>query len=131
MAPDAFIHKGLNASLKIDSQGSRVRSDGGLLLVRESDLGSGLGELIAQHLTDSRQRKNTQLLLAGLLGQSVHTKPGRPEGGVEEACVEGTEKTGFPGLRLSRQGEIGARWSQRRRPKKRLHFGGSEVGGWV
>jgi hypothetical protein len=31
----------------------------------------GFGELIAQHLTDSRRGKNTQLPLANLLRQSV------------------------------------------------------------
>ena len=55
-----------NASLKVDFQGSRVTSDGGLILVRELDERLGLGELIAQHLTDSRG-KNTQLPLADLL----------------------------------------------------------------
>ena len=42
-----------NASLKIDFQGSRVTSDGGLILVRELDERLGFGELIEQHLTDS------------------------------------------------------------------------------
>ncbi len=42
-----------NTSLKIDFQGSRVTSDGGLILVRELDERLGFGELIAQHLTDS------------------------------------------------------------------------------
>ena len=42
----------LNASLKIDFQGSRVTSDGGLILVRELDERLGFGELIAQHLND-------------------------------------------------------------------------------
>ena len=46
--------------LKVDFQGSRVTSDGGLLLVRELDERLGLSELIAEHLTDSRG-KNTQL----------------------------------------------------------------------
>ena len=55
-----------NASLKIDHQGSRVTSDGGLVLVRELDEGLGFGELIQQHLTDSRRGKNTQLPLADL-----------------------------------------------------------------
>jgi hypothetical protein len=41
-----------NASLKIDFQGSRITSDGGLVLVRELDERLGFGELIAQHLTD-------------------------------------------------------------------------------
>lgn len=45
-----------NASLKVDSQGSRVTSDGGLVLVRELDERLGLSELIEQHLTDSGGR---------------------------------------------------------------------------
>ncbi|HUE00704.1 MAG TPA: transposase [Bryobacteraceae bacterium] len=54
-----------NASLKVDFQGSRVTSDGGL--IRELDERLGFGDLIAQHLTDSRHEKNTQLPLADLL----------------------------------------------------------------
>jgi hypothetical protein len=46
-----------NASLKIDFQGSRVTSDGGLILVRELDERLGFGDLIVQHLTDSRRGK--------------------------------------------------------------------------
>jgi predicted ribosome quality control (RQC) complex YloA/Tae2 family protein len=60
-----------NASLKIDFQGSRVTSDGGLILVRELDERLGLGQLIEQHLSDPRRGKNTQLPLADLLRQSV------------------------------------------------------------
>jgi hypothetical protein len=63
-----------NTSLKIDFQGSRVTSDGGLILVRELDERLGFGELIAQHLTDSRRGKNTQLGLADLLRQSVYSR---------------------------------------------------------
>ena len=37
-----------NASLKVDFQGSRVTSDGGLILVRELDERLGFGELIEQ-----------------------------------------------------------------------------------
>jgi len=48
-----------NASLKISFQGSRVTSDGGLILVRELDERLGFGELIIRHLTDSRRGKNT------------------------------------------------------------------------
>ena len=58
-----------NPSLKVDFQGSRVTSDGGLILVRELDERLGFSELIGQHLTDSRA-KNTQLPLADLLRQS-------------------------------------------------------------
>jgi hypothetical protein len=47
-----------NASLKVDFQGSRVTSDGGLILVRELDARLGLGELITQHLSDSLRGKN-------------------------------------------------------------------------
>ncbi|MGD0225199.1 MAG: transposase [Terriglobia bacterium] len=62
-----------NASLKIDFQGSRVTSDGGLILVRELDERLGLGELIAQHLTDPRGT-NTRLPLPDLLRQSVYSR---------------------------------------------------------
>lgn len=63
-----------NRSLKVDFQGSRVTSDGGLILARELDERLGLGDLIAQYLTDSRRGKNTQLPLADLLRQSVYSR---------------------------------------------------------
>jgi hypothetical protein len=63
-----------NASLKIDFQGSRVTSDGGLILVRELDERLGFGDLIQQHLTDSRRGKNTQFAFADLLRQSVYSR---------------------------------------------------------
>jgi len=62
-----------NPSLKVDFQGSRVTSDGGLILVRELDERLGLSELIEQHLIDSRG-KNTQLPLPDLLRQSVYSR---------------------------------------------------------
>jgi DDE family transposase len=62
-----------NASLKVGFQGSRVTSDGGLILVRELDERLGFGELIAQHLTDFRG-KNAQLGFAYLLRQSVYSR---------------------------------------------------------
>ncbi len=46
-----------NSSLKIDFQGSRVTSDGGLVLVRELDERLGFGELVDRHLRDSRRGK--------------------------------------------------------------------------
>ncbi len=63
-----------NASLKVDFQGSRVTSDGGLILVRELDERLGFGELVAQHLIDSRRGRNTQFPLADLLRQSVYSR---------------------------------------------------------
>ena len=63
-----------NTSLNVDLQGSRVTSDGGLILVRELVERLGFGDLVAQHLTDSRRGKNTQLPLADLLRQSVYSR---------------------------------------------------------
>jgi Transposase DDE domain group 1 len=63
-----------NSSLRVNFQGSRVTSDGGLILVRELDERLGFSELIAQHLTDPRRGKNTQLPLADLLRQSVYSR---------------------------------------------------------
>ena len=44
-----------NPSLKFDFQGSRVASDGGLLLARELDERSGLSGLIAENIKDDRR----------------------------------------------------------------------------
>jgi predicted ribosome quality control (RQC) complex YloA/Tae2 family protein len=63
-----------NASLKVDFHGSRVTSDGGLILVRELEARSGLGDVIAEHLSDSRRGKNTQLPLVDLFRQSVYSR---------------------------------------------------------
>ena len=62
-----------NAALKVDFQGSRVTSDGGLILVRELDEHLGFGKLIKQHLADPRG-KNTRLPFADLLRQSVYSR---------------------------------------------------------
>jgi hypothetical protein len=53
--------------LKVDFQGSRVTSDGGLILVRELDERLGFGELITQIPSDSRRGKNPQIPLTDLL----------------------------------------------------------------
>src|SRR6516162_8512717 len=63
-----------NTSLKVDFQGSRVTSDGGLILVRDLDERLGLGDLIAEHLSDARRGKNTQLPLADLFRQSLYSR---------------------------------------------------------
>src|SRR5215472_9732016 len=62
-----------NARLRVDFQGARVTSAGGLLLVRELDERLGLGELIERHLTDGRG-KNTQLPLIDLVRQSIYSR---------------------------------------------------------
>jgi len=63
-----------NASLKVDFQGSRVTSDGGLILVRELDERLGLEKLIEEHWRDSRQGLNKQFMLADMLRQSVYSR---------------------------------------------------------
>ncbi len=60
--------------MKVDFQGSHVTSDGGLILVRELDQRLGLGELIDEHLSDSRQGTNKQFTFADLLRQSVYSR---------------------------------------------------------
>ena len=63
-----------NGLLKVDFQGSHVTSDGGLILVRELDERLGFGELIDEHVSDSRQGTNKQFTLADLLRQSVYSR---------------------------------------------------------
>src|ERR1700686_2104641 len=64
----------VQCSLKVDFQGSRVTSDGGLILIRELDERLGLEKLIEEHLSDSRQGLNKQFTLADLLRQSVYSR---------------------------------------------------------
>ena len=63
-----------NRFLRVDFQGSRVTSDGGLLLVRELDERLGLTRLIQNHLVDSRTGRNTQFPLADLFRQSAYSR---------------------------------------------------------
>lgn len=63
-----------NGFIKVDFQGSRITSDAGLILVRELDERLGLGKLIDEHLTDSRQGLNKKFPLADLLRQSVYSR---------------------------------------------------------
>lgn len=63
-----------NRFLRVDFQGSRVTSDGGLLLVRKLDESLGLTGLIQNHLVDSRTGRNTQFPLADLFRQSAYSR---------------------------------------------------------
>src|SRR4030081_1491837 len=63
-----------NSALRVEFQGARVTSDGGLILVRELDERLGLSELMDRHLNDSRRGKNIQLPLADLLRQSIYSR---------------------------------------------------------
>ncbi|MGH9475697.1 MAG: IS1380 family transposase [Terriglobales bacterium] len=67
------IQLSFNPSIRVDFQGSRVTSDGGLMLVRELDERLGLGKLVAEFLTDARAR-NAQLPLVDLLRQSIYSR---------------------------------------------------------
>ena len=62
-----------NRFLRVGFQGSRVTSNGGLILVRELDERLGFGELVAQHLADPRAN-NARLSFADLLRQSVYSR---------------------------------------------------------
>ena len=55
-----------NRFLRVAFQGSRVTSNGGLILVRELDERLGFGKLVEQHLTDPRAN-NARLSFADLL----------------------------------------------------------------
>ena len=62
-----------NPCLKVDFYGSRVTSDGGLLLVRELDERLGLSALIASNIMEDWRGKNTQLPLPDLLRQPIYS----------------------------------------------------------
>ena len=67
------IQLSFNRFLRVAFQGSRVTSNGGLILVRELDERLGFGNLIDQHLTDARA-KNARFTFADLLRQSVYSR---------------------------------------------------------
>jgi Transposase DDE domain group 1 len=63
-----------NSSVPVAFRGSRVTSDGGLIVVRELDERLGLSGLMQRHLSDSRRGKNIQLPLLDLARQSVYSR---------------------------------------------------------
>lgn len=63
-----------NSSLRVEFEGPRVISDGGLILVRELDERLGLSALMERHLTDSRRGKNVQLPLPDLLRRPIYSR---------------------------------------------------------
>ena len=58
--------------MKLEFHGSKLTSDGGLLIYREQDDALGLTEMVASELMDIRNGKNTQHELIGLLRQSIY-----------------------------------------------------------
>jgi len=94
-----------NAALKVDFQGSRVTSDGGLILVRELDEGLGSAELIEQHLRDPRRGKNSQFPWANLFRQSVYSQPA----GYED-FNDAEQRSQDPTFRLTGSEKISRAW---------------------
>ncbi len=98
-----------NRGLRVAFQGSRVTSDGGLILVRELDERFGLSELIGQHLVDLRTGRNRQVPLADLLQQSVYSRLAGYEDLNDAARLSadptfrlmGSEKVWEPGVALT------------------------------
>jgi hypothetical protein len=65
--PNQPFQFSFNRSLKVDLQGSRVTSDGGLILVRELDERLGLGELIERYLTDPLGKQKLAPIGSGVI----------------------------------------------------------------
>jgi hypothetical protein len=59
--------------LKLEFHGSKLTSDGGLLIYRELGDALGLTEMVESELMDIRIGKNTQHELVGLLRQSIYS----------------------------------------------------------
>lgn len=65
-----------DSKLKLEFHGSKLTSDGGLLIYRELDEALGLTEMAEPKLIDLRIGKNTQHNLIGLLRQSIYSRLG-------------------------------------------------------
>jgi len=72
---DAF-RINFDRKLKIEFHGSKLTSDGGLLIYRELDNALGLTEMVESKLVDIRKGKNTQHELIGSLRQSIYSRLG-------------------------------------------------------
>ena len=62
---------GFDRRVRLEFHGSKISSDGGLLLFRELDDVLGLHDLAGEHLSDTRTGHNRLHGLVGLLRQSV------------------------------------------------------------
>ena len=98
-----------NRFLRVEFQGSRVTSNGGLILVRELDERLGFSELIDEHLTDSRAN-NARFSFADLLRQSVYSRLAGYEDVNDAERVRAGEKLG------QERRESGGLWRSKNRP---------------
>jgi Transposase DDE domain group 1 len=86
----ALFQLSFNGKLRVDFQGARVTSDGGLLLVRELDERLGLGEIIERHLSDGRAKDAPRLVALGAQDmQAANTQLPLPTW-----CAVGIQPTG-------------------------------------
>jgi hypothetical protein len=109
----------LTSLWKVDFQGSRVTSDGGLLLVRELDERLGLSALITENIMEDRRGKNTQLPLPDMLRQSIYSRLAGYEN------VNDAERLSQdPTFRLIGSEKI---WDRRAALPSRLHWFETEV----
>src|SRR6056297_1651566 len=67
---EGAVRLGFDPRVRLEFHGSKISSDGGLLLFRELDETLGLHDLAAQSLRDTRTGKNGVHSLVGLLRQS-------------------------------------------------------------
>src|SRR5271166_3021260 len=68
---DGSLRVDFDRRLKLEFDGSRITSDGGLLAYRELDDALGLTDVAGAALSECRRGKNTRHMLTGLLRQSV------------------------------------------------------------
>ena len=68
---DGALRVGFDRRLRLEFHGTRITSDGGILVHRELDDAVGLTDHAGAVLSDGRRGKNTRHLLSGLLRQSV------------------------------------------------------------
>jgi hypothetical protein len=91
----------LNRFLRVHFQGSRVTSDGGLVVVRELDESFDLTGLIENHLMDSRTGRNTQFPLADLFRQSAYSRLAGYEDLNDATRLMGSKKVWERGVALT------------------------------
>lgn len=118
-----------NASLKVDFQGSRLTSDGGLILVRELDERLGFGELIEQHLTDLGRGRWS----ASIIGAAPPSSGSRGQASGDDDAAELPSLSVQPGAAVAERDRLlprefvaaeGRSWEE---PIERETFSGSGI----